>query len=443
MTSRYLTLAAAGLIGLAGCDAVSDAPPPEAAPTAQSKLRHWDLPAAQQIVEENARRGASVDFVVTFQSTVSDPVRAADQAFCDQDIRRRAYFRHTEKGVAGTVPAGDLDAMLDCLVADPAVKYVEPDLPIPTPDEDTQYVPLNKDWKGKSKDDYKYDKVADDQVLPWNVEEIKGKDSSARSGDRRGSVNMDVFVIDTGIDHREVDVVGRRSFLPAGVRPAPTTHGNHVALTIAARDDRHGMVGVAPGARIHSLSVFDENGAAPMSRLIEAVDYVAEWKKANRSKPAVVNMSVGAYVGTTAQNALDEAVQGLIDLGVPVVVSAGNHRANASLVSPAHVRDAITVGSYDGDFEFSEHYSNYGSLVDLLAPGENVVSGGADDRYALMSGTSMAAPHVTGAVALYLARNPRASAQEAADQVVRRGKDGFGKDVPSRTTSRTVWLEDL
>lgn len=203
------------------------------------------------------------------------------------------------------------------------------------------------------------------------------------------------------------------------------------------------MVGVAPGARIHSLSVFDASGGAPMSRLIEAVDHVATWKKANPSKPAVVNMSVGAYLGTTAKNALDDAVQSLIDLDVPVVVSAGNHKVNASLVSPAHVPAAITVGAYNGDFEFARHFSNYGSMVDLLAPGDQIVSGAAGGKYALMSGTSMAAPHVTGAVALYLARNPSASAQRVHDEVVKRGKSGFGKNLPRGTTSRTVWLENL
>ena len=443
MTLRTLTLAAAGLVGLAGCDAVVDAPP-STPPSADAKLRHWDLQTPDGPALANARTSSGdVDFVVTFQSHVSDPEAAADRAFCGQDLRRRSYFRDANSGVAGTVPAAELDGLLDCLVADPDVKFVEPDLPIPSPDEATRYVPLNKDWAGKVDDEYKFDEEAKEQVLPWNIEKIKGNDSSARSGNGSGSVDVDVFVIDTDIDHPEVDVVNRRSFLPAGARAASTTHGNHVALTIAARDDRRGMVGVAPGARIHALSVFDASGGAPMSRLIEAVDHVAAWKKANPSKPAVLNMSVGAYLGTTATNALDEAVQKLIEIGVPVVVSAGNHKVNAALVSPAHVPDAITVGAYDGDLAFSRHFSNYGSLVDILAPGDQVVSGAADGKYALMSGTSMAAPHVTGAVALYLARNPRASAREASEQVVRKGKGGEIDNLRGGTTSRTVWLEYL
>ena len=437
MTLRTLTLTAAGLVGLAGCDAVVDAPP-SAPPVAEAKLRHWDL--AAPTAPGNARTtGTDVDFVVTLQSTTSDPEALT---FCGQDIRVRSYVRESFSGVSATVSAGDLDATLDCLQANPDVKFVEPDLHVPSPDEGVQFVALSKDWDGKPGDDYKVE-APKDQLLPWNIEKIKGKDSSAKSGDGKGSVNVDVFVIDTDIDHPEVDVVERRSFVPQGVPSASTTHGNHVAVTIAAFDDKVGLVGVAPGARVHALSVFDAHGGAPMSRLIEAVDHVAAWKKANPSKPAVLNMSVGAYLGSTARNALDDAVQALIDLGVPVVVSAGNQAVSASLVSPAHVADAITVGAYDGEKAFSARFSNTGALVDLLAPGDFVVSGAADGQYAMMSGTSMAAPHVTGAVALYLAQNPRASAREAAEQVVRKGKGGEIDNLRGGTTSRTVWLEYL
>ncbi len=439
MTLRTLTLTAAGLVGLAGCDAVVDTPP-DAPPAATAKLRHWDLAAPQGQANARVAGGGDVDFVVTFQSNVSDPEAAG--AFCEQGIRRRSYVRESFSGFAGTVSADSLDGLLDCLVADPNVKFVEPDLPIPTPDEGVRFVPLSKDWDGEPDEDYKV-KAPKDQLLPWNIETIKGKDSSAKSGDKKGTVDVDVFVIDTDIDHPEVNVVEHRSFLPAGARAASTTHGNHVALTIAAFDDEVGLVGVAPGARVHALSVFDAYGGAPMSRLIEAVDHVAAWRKANPSKPAVLNMSVGAYIGSTAQNALDDAVTALIDLGVPVVVSAGNHAVNASLVSPAHVPDAITVGSYDGDEEFSRRFSNFGSVLDLLAPGDYVVSGAAGGQYAMMSGTSMAAPHVTGAVALYLARNPRADARRAAAEVIRAGKDGEIEGMPKGTTSRTVVLDKL
>src|SRR5690606_5990270 len=175
-------------------------------------------------------------------------------------------------------------------------------------------------------------------------------------------------------------------------------HGTGVAGVVAAEDDRNGAVGVAPGARVHAIKVLDNGGKTELSTVIAAVEYLTERKLADPSRPMLVNLSLGADVGSTDYTGLDLAIQASIRAGVVYVLAAGNEGIDASTVTPAHVAEAITVGSYSATGKLS-WFSNYGAVVDLLAPGEDVETLTAGNAVVFTSGTSIAAPHVTGAAA--------------------------------------------
>jgi subtilisin family serine protease len=198
-------------------------------------------------------------------------------------------------------------------------------------------------------------------------------------------------------------------------------HGTHVAGIAAALDNNVGVVGAAPGARIFALKVCDTDGC-PTSDILEGLDYVAS----HYYEIDVVNLSLGMERPNwlvrwfVATDEIEEAITRLVNTyGVVVVVAAGNDHINAKDYTPARTPAAITVsamadrngrcggGQIEDDIFAS--FSNYGSVVDLAAPGVAIDSTLPGSRYGALSGTSMAAPHVTGAVALYLSLHPSAT----------------------------------
>ncbi|CCK27338.1 Extracellular serine proteinase [Streptomyces davaonensis JCM 4913] len=211
-----------------------------------------------------------------------------------------------------------------------------------------------------------------------------------------------VYVIDTGIriSHKDFggrarhgwDFVGNDKSAGDG-----NGHGTHVAGTVAG--SKHG---VAKRAKVVSVRVLDNAGAGTTAQAIAGIDWVTR----NARKPAVANLSLGG--GYNAQ--LNAAVRNSIASGVTYTVAAGNDGLPAALYSPASVGPAITVGATDrGDARAS--FSNYGSALDLFAPGVAITStsSASDSAKATYSGTSMAAPHAAGAAALYLADHRKAT----------------------------------
>jgi subtilisin family serine protease len=211
-------------------------------------------------------------------------------------------------------------------------------------------------------------------------------------------VGVSAYVIDSGINQNHPDFEGRVAPGFNAISDSLGTqdcngHGTHVAGTIGSK-----TYGVAKAVTLISVRVLDCGGSGTNSGVIAGVNWVAGdvTTKANSSK-AVANLSLGGGAST----ALDTAINNLIGKGVTVVVAAGNSRADACKTSPARVPGAITVAASDSTDTFAS-FSNRGPCVDIIAPGVSITSTWLGSGTNSISGTSMAAPHVAGAVARYL-----------------------------------------
>ncbi|HMG41531.1 MAG TPA: S8 family serine peptidase [Acidimicrobiales bacterium] len=229
-------------------------------------------------------------------------------------------------------------------------------------------------------------------------------------------IDVDVAVIDSGVmAHTDLNVVSRANcttgVCQTGTGNDDNGHGTHVAGTIGALDNGTGVVGVAPGARIHSVKVCTASGSCPNSAIVAGVDYVT----ARAGTIEVANMSLG---GPGTNTPLAQAITRSVDAGVVYAVAAGNNAANASGFSPANHPDVITVSALaDSDGEpgglgptpscrpastddVLADFSNFGTVVEVAAPGVCILSTWNNGAYNTISGTSMAAPHVAGAAAV-------------------------------------------
>jgi subtilisin family serine protease len=245
------------------------------------------------------------------------------------------------------------------------------------------------------------------QTLPWGIERIGGHASSTLAGNGSGAIsNVRAYIIDTGIDagHADLTVAGHVNFA-GGSNTDCNGHGTHVAGTVAAEDNSQDVVGVAPGAALYGVKVLGCSGSGSTSGVLKGIDWVTD----NAQAPAIANMSLGGG----ASNALDDAVRNSAAAGVFYAVAAGNSGADACTQSPARAgagtsNGIMTVAATDNQ-EREASWSNYGGCVDVWAPGVSILSTKKGGGTTTLSGTSMAAPHVGGAGALYLSTNPGAS----------------------------------
>ncbi|HEX8392475.1 MAG TPA: S8 family peptidase [Longimicrobium sp.] len=224
------------------------------------------------------------------------------------------------------------------------------------------------------------------------------------------------YIIDTGINFGHTNFGGRATSgydaVDGGSADDCNGHGTHVAGTIGST-----TYGVAKSVNLVAVRVLDCQGSGTNAGVIAGMDWVAN----NHVKPAVANMSLGGGAST----ATDDAVNRMHNAGVTVVVAAGNENQNACNVSPARAANAITVGSTTNT-DARSSFSNYGTCVDVFAPGSNILSTwiGSTTATNTISGTSMASPHVAGVAALYLEGNPSASPATVASAIVSTSTSG-------------------
>lgn len=262
----------------------------------------------------------------------------------------------------------------------------------------------------------------DQRALPLN-----GAYASALTG-----AGVHLYVIDSGVLATHNDFGGRVAAGYSAISDGRGTgdcygHGTHVAGTAAGA-----TYGVAKGATIHPVRVFNCHGKGSMAAVLAGVD----WVTAHHIKPAVANMSLGS----TGNAALDTAVNNAILAGVTFAVAAGNSNNGACNHSPARLPAVLTVAaSTSADARAS--FSNHGSCVDLFAPGAAITSAwytGVNAR-AVMNGTSMASPHVAGAALLYLQSYPTATPAAVAAAVVASATSGRMADVGAGTPNLLLY----
>ncbi|MEU0398141.1 S8 family serine peptidase [Streptomyces sp. NPDC006208] len=329
----------------------------------------------------------------------------------DLGVTPKHTYRNALKGFSTSMSAAKARA----LAADPRVAYVEQNATVRISETQT-----NATWG--------IDRI-DQRNLPLSKTYTYNTPAS----------NVNAYIIDTGIRTSHSEFGGRASIGTDTVGGGQNGqdcqgHGTHVAGTVGGR-----TYGVAKGVNLIAVRVLDCNGSGTNAGVIAGVD----WVTANAKKPAVANMSLGG----SANTALDNAVKKSIASGVSYAIAAGNGNilgwpVNACNYSPARVPEAITVGATDNT-DRRASFSNYGTCLDLFAPGVSITSAWKDNDTATntISGTSMATPHTAGVAALYLAAHPAATPAQVRDALVNNATSG--KVVDPRTGSPNKLLHSL
>lgn len=367
--------------------------------------------AAAAIVPTLPARFIPERYIVTFRPGIFDP--AAEANGMVRGLGGKVHFAYSRvlSGFAATLPP----AAVEVLRRSPFIESIEQDQPVAL----SQVAPLEQTG------------------ATWGLDRIDQAIGPLTTTYRYGGTGAGVtaFIIDTGIRATHTDFVATgtgTSRVTAGYTAIAdgndtadcNGHGTHVAGTVGGQ-----RWGVAKDVTLVPVRVLDCTGSGSWSGVIAGLDFVAR----STARPAVANLSLGG--GASA--AVDTAVRNAVAAGVSVVVAAGNSNANACNASPAREPLAVTVGATTSA-DARSSFSNYGTCLDLFAPGSAITSAAStsDVATATYDGTSMASPHVAGAAALILGDQPALTPKQVSDKLIAQATTGrlttIGTGSPNR-----------
>ncbi len=355
------------------------------------------IPNNYIVVLDQDATGTAGDFAVA--------AAEADQVILRTSSGRvKHVFAHAINGFSAEMTEDDAIALSN----DPRVRFVEEDSIM-----EIVVTQTNPTWG--------LDRI-DEAALP-----LSGTYSYTSTGS-----GVNAYIIDTGIRITHTQFGGRASVAFDAVGDGRNGidcngHGTHVAGTVGGS-----TYGVAKSVRLFAVRVLSCSGSGSTSGVIAGVD----WVTGHHVSPAVANMSLGGGAST----ALDTAVRNSITSGVTYAIAAGNSNANASNFSPARVGEAITVGSSTIN-DARSSFSNFGSVVDIFAPGSSITSAWSTSNTAIntISGTSMATPHVAGVAARILQNNRTASPATVRNTIVSTANLNRLTGIPSGTANRLLF----
>lgn len=320
------------------------------------------------------------------------------------DARVEQVYTAALQGLAARLSPENLAALRQ----DPRVAYIEAD----------QVMSISATQTGAT---WGLDRI-DQRTLP-----LSGTFTYSNTGS-----GVNAYIIDTGIRVSHSEFGGRATAVFDAIGDGQNGndcngHGTHVAGTVGGT-----VYGVAKSVRLYAVRVLNCSGSGSNSGVIAGVD----WVRRNARRPAVANMSLGGGVSS----ALDTAVNNAINVGITFVLAAGNSNRDACQFSPARVAAGITVGATTSS-DTRASYSNYGSCLDLFAPGSSITSAWISSNTSIntISGTSMAAPHVAGVAALYLQSNPTASPATVRNAIVSNATVGVVRSAGSRSPNLLLY----